>query len=366
MRQIIIFCEAYGQQNFVLQLAMQNYHDHSVTIVIPMFPNLFMFFDIVNRKVFDGKLNLVYIEPFQSRRIKTKGINRMLSILPDVIKERNYLKEVWEKHFGELLGCDIYFCSRGFNGITFYLLSKLTKNNRLIYVSVASFAPSCWSEYTPRNVTEVASLIILRLTYGSNVMLGQLPYYKGFFYMPDKFIEEVDKVMGKVEINKMMDGFDLSPYRMFDVDNYSVLFFSQPLLNAGYIPDGDAYKQELVAVFTILGKYFPSYKIGMKCHSEYDSSERLVNCDNILPTFVPAELLYNDSVKLYLTIFSHGVSGVEKGLVVSIIDLISFKSEKIKEKLKDDLIQASKSIILFPKTLDEFERMLIDLKTGVV
>ncbi len=361
MRKIIIFCECYGQQNYALQLAIKNYRDHSVTIVIPMLYNLFKFFEVVNEKVFHNRIKLIYIAPFQTRWAKVKGVSRIPCLLLDIIKERHYLREIWDKYFVGLVECEVYFLSRGFNGCTFYLLKRLIKRNRLVYVSLDSFSPSHWEQYTPKSISELASLTISKLVYGREIMLGQLPYFKGFLFMPDKFInKKVDRIIGQAEIDEMMKEFDLSQFRVFNIDSYSVIYFDQPLVGVGYISDGNIYQQELSSVFNILGKYYPKEEIAIKYHPEFDGDRGLTEGGSILPSFIPAELLYNDKVKIYLGVTSMSISNVERGLVVSLIDLITFKSEEIKDKLRDDLIQVSKSEILFPKTLDEFERILTE------
>ena len=363
MSQIVIFCESYGQIEYALQLVTQNWHDFPITLVIPGHYDLFEFFKVINEKVFHDEVNLIYLEPYQPGRAKARGINKIPHVFPDIMKERRYLKEIWNKYFAELEGCEVFFFSRGFNGLTFYLVKKLSKRNRLVYVSLGSFlGPPYMSQYTPTNIVDLANLTILKLIYGYEVAVGKVSFIKGFLWMPDKFMEkEVDRAMERAEIDEMMKGFDLSPFRVFDVGSYSVIYFDDGLIGVGYISDDDTFKQELTGIFDILGKYFPEKEIVVKYHPGYSGSETLLEVGDILPSFIPAELLYHENVKLYLGIFSRSIANVEKGLVISIADLISFKSDKIRNQLKEELIQVSKSKILFPKSQDEFERILIDV-----
>jgi len=364
MSQIAIFCESYGQIKYALQLAIHNCHDRPVTIVIPGFPDLFQFFKVVNEKVFRNEINLIYLEAYQKRMAaKVSKTKKAFYVFPDIVGERRNLKEFWNKYFAELEACEVFFFSRGFNGLTFYLLKKLSKRNQLLYVSLGSLGPPYWSKHTPRSIIELANLTIWKLIYGHDVTMGRLPLFKGFLYMPDKFIEkEVNRVMHRAEIDEMMKGFDLSQFRIFDVGAHSIIYFDQDLIGVGYITDGDTYKRELTSIFSILGKYFPKEEIALKYHPGSSDDEILAKVGGILPSFIPAELLYNDNVKLYLAIFSRSIANVERGLAVSLADLIAFKSDEIRNKLKEDLIEVSKSKILFPKTLDEFEQILIDLK----
>ena len=364
MRKLVIFCESYMVYTHVLHMAIQNYRDRPITVVIPGFPNLFRFFQIINDKVFHNAINLIYVEPYQPQRAKVSGINKILYILPDIIRERRYLKDAFAQNFADCEGCEVFFFSPGFSGLNFYLLKKLSKRNRLVYVSLASLGPP-WSKYTPANIVHLGNLIIWRLTYGREIILGQLPYLKGFLYMPDWFIKKkVDRVIPPAEINEMMKGFDLSPFRVFDAGNYRVIYFDDDLVGAGFISDGDTFRRELTSIFNIVSKYFPEKEIALKYHPGHSGDETLAGFGETLPQFIPAELLYNDRVKMYLGIFSRSIANVERGLAVSLAELITFKSDESRDKLKEAsrLMPVSKSKILFPETLAEFEQILVDLK----
>lgn len=363
MSKLVIFCECYGQIEYVLQVVTHHYHDRPVTIVIPGFHDLFKLFQAFNQKVFYDAVNLIYLEPFQPRMVKARGINKLFYVIPDIIRERRYLKEIWNRYFAELAGCEVFFLSRGFDGRKFYLVKKLSKRNRLAHVALDSLGPPYMSQYTPTNIVDLAKLTIFKLTYGCDVAVGKVSFIKGFLWMPDKFMEKkVDRVIDVAEIDEMMKGFDLSQFRIFDTGGHSVIYFDDSLIEVGYLPDVNTFKRELASIFDILGKYFPEKEIAHKYHPGYSGDKTLIGVGDVLPSFIPAELLYDDDVQMYLSIFSRSIANVEKGLAVSIADLISFKSDEIRNKQKEELIEVSKSKILFPKSLDEFERILIDLK----
>jgi len=347
-------------------MAIQNYRDCPVTIVIPGFHDLFQLFQVFNERVFHNTINIVYFETYQGGRVKGSKIKRVLHVFPDIIKERRYLKDTWNKYFAELAGCEVFFFSRGFSGFKFYLVKKLSKRNRLVYVSIGSLGPPYWSKYTPTNIVDLASLTISKLIYGRDIAMGKYPHIKGFSYIPDRFIEkEVKRVIDRAEMDEMMKNFDLSQFKVFDVGKYSVIYFDQDLIEVGYVSDGDTFKRELNSIFNILGKYFPENEIALKYHPGYPGDKTMIKIGDVLPDFIAAELLYNEDVKMYLGIFSRSIANVGKGSALSIADLVSFKSDKIRNQLKEMLIQSSKSKILFPESLDEFERIVIDLKEQV-
>ena len=363
MSETIIVCESYGTIERTLYLAA---HNCPVTIVIPRNHDLFRFFQAINERVFHNTVNLVYLAPVHPQRATARGIKKVFHVLVGIIKERRYLKEIFDKYFAELEGCEIFFSSRSFSGYLFYLLKKLAKRNKLVHINTSTPHFNPMSQYTPTSIVDLVSLIIGKLTYGHDITLGKLSHTKGFLYMPDRFLEkEVDRVIERAEMGEMMKGFDLSQFRVFDVGNYSVIYFDQPLVEAGYVTDSDSYSRKLTEIFDILSKYFPEKEIARKYRPNSPGDKTVIRIGDVLPDFIPAEFLYNENVKMYLVVSSTSIAKLEKGLAVSVMDFISYKSDEVREHFKKVLIQLSCSEILFPKSLGEFEKILIDLKEKI-
>ena len=248
----------------------------------------------------------------------------------------------------------------------FYVVKKLSKRNRLVYISSypTQVTPS---QYTPTNIVDLARLIIIKLIYGRDMAMGKLPPVKGSPNMTDKFMEkEIDRVIEGEERDEMMKDFDLSQFKIFDVGNYSVIYFDQNLIGSPYITDKNTFRRELAGIFDVLSKYFPEKEIARKYHPDYFRSDKtVIKIGDVLPDFIPAELLYNDNVKMYLGAYSSSIANVERGLVVSIADLITFRDDETRNQLKGILLRMSRSKILFPQSLDEFERILINIKQQI-
>ena len=362
MSKIVILCESYGNIATALYVLTDNPGATSITLVVPGFHDLYKFFQVINEKVFHNKINLLYIEPYRPGRVKAKGINKIFHVIPDIFKERRYLKDTYNKYFADTEGAEVYFFSRGFSGFKLYLLEKLTKRNKLVFVSSAP--PHYFRQYTPTRISDMVSLAIAKLIFGFDIAMGKLPYTDGFLYIPDKFIKKkVGKVIGWEDINEMMKGFDSSRFRVFDVGDYGVIYFDDAIINYDYVTDVGTFERELSQFFGILGKYFSAEEIAFKYHPGDDSRNTpVMKGSSELPAFIPAEFLYNDCVRMYLTVCSYAIVNVEKGLAVSLLDSVSVKDEITRKRLKEVLTRSQKSEILFPKTLEEFERILIDLK----
>jgi hypothetical protein len=361
MKQTVVFCGSYPQITNALYLATCNYRKCPVTIVIPAVHNLFRFFQVINDKVFQNSIKLIYLELYQSGAAAARWkIKKVSHILPDIVKERRYLREIFNKHFTELKGAEIFFSSRCFCPYTFYLLKRLSGINTLIHIGDPSLDAVKVDKFTPTNIIDWARLIILKLVYGRGITMGRLPS-RDVPCMSDKFFSsEVDKAFSQEERDEMLGDFDLSKFQVFNVDEYDVIYFAQ---NAAMIRKSrDTLIRELAGVFNILCKYFPEGRIAVKYHPRGDSDKTMISTGIVLDDFIPAECLYSDKVKMYLSPYSMSIANVGKGLVVSLLDLISVRNEEIRQLAKERLAQLSHSEILFPKSLEEFEKILIDLK----
>jgi hypothetical protein len=360
---MIIFCESYGQIPRILKIIHDNHTKQSITLIIPGFKDLFEFFKAINDRVFQGKLEVIDFGAFPSEISKASGIKKIYIILTDIFKERRFLKNSYANYFSRTKGREVIFFSRGFSGPKIYLLTKLAKHNYLVFCG-AGFGPPEMVRYTATNILDIIKVAIWKLTYGKEASIGKLPYYRGFIFTTDAFMRKhVHRVIGIDEITEMMRSFTLEPYKVFNIDKYDVIYFDDRLGEAGYISDNNKFKAELSVIFNILKKYFPEESIAYKYHPGYAGDENLITAGQKLPAYIIAELLYNDYTKMYISVLSRSIANVEKGLAVSIADLVTFKSDIAKNQMKAELIQVSKSKILFPRTIDEFERIVVELSS---
>ena len=362
MEGIVIFCGAYHQVKNALYVITQNHPKRPITIIIPtVVRDFFKLFNAFNERLFHNTLNLMQIELFQPKRAQARGLKRIFYILPDIIRERRHWKETFNKYLSEIEGCEVFFFDRGFN--QFSLVKNLTKRNRIVYISCYPTGTDP-VQYTPRNIVDLVKLIIMKLIYGPYMSIAGYPHSEGFPNVSDRFMEkEVDSVIEGEERDEMMKDFHLSQFNIFDTGNYRVIYFDSGLLGTPCLKDDNIHRRELAEVFAILIKYFPENEIALKYHPDRpEEKKKFIQIGNILPDFIPAELLYNDNIKMYLGICSSSLANVEKGLAVSIMDLISFRNDKMRNGMKEILLKMSRSEILFPKSLDDLEQILTSEK----
>jgi hypothetical protein len=209
--------------------------------------------------------------------------------------------------------------------------------------------------HKPSNIREYVSLAIRKAIYGKDICLGEIPGLTGFSFMPDKFIQS-HKVIDKVSIKETMNNVDSSVFRIFNTLRHKVVLFGQDLRGVDYCRDFDLYKQEMEAVYNVVSKYYSFKEIAYKPHPEQITGDIVFG--EFMHSYVPAEYLYSDNVEIYLGIYSRCITNARRGTVISLIDLITPKSEAVKEKRKDEILEIRKINILFPKTLGELDEII--------
>jgi hypothetical protein len=355
----VVFCKNYGQIKRVLYLA--TLYRPEMTIVVTGLDDLFHFFREINVKCFNSELDLIKINNYYSHGATARGIMRLLHVIPDIIREKRSLRENFNKYLAGFEGCDVFFSSRAFGGLTFYLVKRMSKRNRVVHISAQR--PDI-QERSPRNLADFAHLIKARLVYGPEFSMGT---YAGYpmqvLFIPDRSLQKVvDRTIGWEEHGKWTKDFDISPFRVFGTGSYDVIYFGHSVSPLMVSPD--TLNKTLAGVFEVLRRYFPKSRMACKYHPGHKNDNADINLGTVLPSFVPAEFLYSDEVIMYLSIWSASLAGVKKGLPVALMDLFPFENEELREPTREQLIKMSHSKILFPKSLAEFEKLVAEVAAG--
>lgn len=363
MDKLVIFCESYPQIRNTLYLVAQN-SGRSITVVSGSNASLYALFQTLNERVFNDTLNLARYSFYSARFAQTDNkIKKALTLLPDIIREKRHLRSIYDTHFAACKQADVYFFSRYFNPETFYLLKKLSKNNRLVYMQDPTYDSAPVPQSPPKNLRDIAHLIWGKSVYGYDIILGEHSLGQKILGMPDRFFrEKVSKVIDAVERDAMLRDLDMSRFQVFDTGNYSVVYLHQDWGRPEYVTDVALFQQRLAGVFTLIRKHFPEDAVAIKYHPGFSGSKEPALSSNVLPDFVPAEFLYSDKTKLYLSISSMALANVEKGLAVSLIDIVNFRDETTRERLREIMLRLDRSKVLFPKSLEELEKIIINLK----
>ena len=361
--RIVILCESYPSIAYVLYRLTNEKRDVPATIFIPTLKDLYQLFQVINEKVFNNNLELIYYPQYKRRWVEAKGIKKLLYILPDILGERRHLKQFYNRHFARLEDAEVLFPSPGFSGAKIYVLRRLSKRNRLIFIDPG---PPYMNRYSPRNLRDIATLLTYKMKYGKDVQLGQFPsvnpWSKGFPLIPDSFMKNsIDSVIDWSNRDEIMEDFAWEKFSVFDTGDIRVIYFHQDWVGR-YGIDHDTFSRELNSIFDVVLRYFPEKEIARKYHPAHEFNKDVIEVGKELPVYIPAEFLYNEKVQIYLGISSDSIVSVRGGQAISLIDLISFKPDELRERFKERMIKKSRSEILFPSSLDEFEQIIIDLK----
>lgn len=356
MKDIVVICQAYTQINNAVYLLNNNWQQCSITLIILNLKNLNKFFKVVNEKVYDNTINVIFIERFKVSRVPGRKIINKFYVIPDIIREKQYLKTAYNKYFFYLKGAQVFFSSRHFSDYALYMLRKIDRSNNLTYIPdpAADLLPLYTSQ--PSNITDFVRLCICKLVFSWDI--GMVEFLGSRFpIIPEKFmLKKVHRIVSREERDIMLKDVNYSNFNIFNADKYDVIYFGH---NAkGVRASQDVLKYELDKVFSLLNKFFTESKIASKYHPGR-VNDTIIKVGVILEDYIPAQFLINKTTKLFISIFSTSLTHVEKGTVVSLLDLISVRDQELKRSLKERLIKASKEKILFPKSLDELEKILI-------
>lgn len=373
-KKVVIFCQSYGEIENCLYVAKHNSErNNSVTIVIPGHQDLFTLLKRINERVFHDTINIIYLKMFRPRVEKTidTPISWAYHASINMIKERRCNRELHDKHLAGLRGTEIYFFTRFAVPYNLYFLRKLHKNNKLVYMHIArkrTFQEldkgygEGLSKFKPESILDLLRLIRSKIVYGLDMTLVKIRINK-VEYFPDRFMaREVDRIISEEESRELLRDLDYQEFKVFDTGNFSIIYFDQRYFYRDELVDTDTFKREINGVFNILRKYFTDEEIGIKYHPGDYTDKTMINIGTVLDSYIPAEFLYNENVKMYLSFTSGSLGNVEKGLAVSLVDIITYRTEEIREQLREAVIRKSHSDILFPKSLEEFEKIVISVR----
>jgi len=358
--KIIILCESYASVKYVLYRLMQEHGENLPVFFITGLEDLHRLIQTINEKVFNNKLELIFYQEYTPRRASAKGIKKFWFTLVDISRERRHLKRFYNQHFARMRNAEIMFSSPGYSGAKIYILNKLSKKNRLTFIDPG---PPYMGRYSPRSFHDISTLVIYKMIYGKGTKLGQFPaddpWSTGFPLAHNRFMKEsMQSIIDWSKRDEIMVSFPWEKFRVFDTGKYKVMYFHQDLVDRD-VPDREKFSRELKSVFDVVLHYFPEKAIARKYHPGHQFNKDVIKIGEEIPAYIPAEFLFNDNIQVYLGISSYAIVNVRgSGKVVSLLNLITFKTEKLREQGIEFLRNASHKEILFPKTLEELEQML--------
>ncbi|MFC1945680.1 hypothetical protein ACFLW1_00605 [Chloroflexota bacterium] len=363
-KEVLLLCEAYGEVGaglYVLEEAARL--ERHVTICVSGNADLYRFFQEVNTGFYNNELNVVPLTLFQSEAPAQSGLKRFFTMAADICRVRSYYGRLYWEHMRGFWGAEVYFFTRYFTPNNYYYLRRLARDNQIVLMSVIDWEKDL--DTSPwQNVRHLLRLVKLKLQYGWDMTYARLPH-STFEYIKEGFIQRwVGRVYALAETEKRVGKLPVEKYGAAFHSDCRVMFFDQPLVGSGRVPDAEQYRRELEAIFGVIGRYFKETEIGVKYHPADRKERSITGVGRVIEDWIPGEMLYSPSIKLYLGISSGALANVENGLVVSLLDLVTFKDAGAKLFIRENLLARSRSQVLFPQTIEELEDIVRGVKEG--
>ncbi|MCK5706706.1 MAG: hypothetical protein KAI43_03555 [Candidatus Aureabacteria bacterium] len=352
----LIFIESYDEVRQCLFIIKKNLVlGNEVIVVVSSNNDLYRFITELNNKVFEKKIRLLFWSFPRNGKCNGGFGKKSFKHIQAIISEKRLLKKFYHNNLSNIVDAKVYFFTRYCNPYDYYFLKKLFKRNYLMLINVVDFKKYIY-RYYPKNIWDIWRYCRLKFIYGAGMSLIQLPH--GVYgYMPDGFIRRAVKKEIKVkEGERWLEGFSLDEFKVFNTQNFKIIYFDQPLVPKRV--EKKEFKSKLNTIFHIILKYFKESDLGIKHHPEWKSDKSLFSVGNEIEDFIPAEFLYDINVKVYISFCSGAIVRIKKGIVISLLDLMAFRNEREKVELKERLIQRANSRILFPQTMADFENIL--------
>lgn len=362
MKQTVIFCESYVQIDNTLAVVEDTSADNRITLVIINHDELVKFFKLVRVKLCLENIYLVQIKTY-SDPVILRSLFKPIRLLSRIVLQRIYLNGLYERYFRQYQNADIHFFCRCFGNYTFFFLQRLAKRNNITYTAdiVYHDRPIVTN---PTSIREAVMLFRDKLTFGLSSQRGRSDFatFDTVSVIPESFIQrhtarriENEERCRLIRESKIKSRLGLS-------DSYDVVYFDSPLLEYDFISNPEVLRKQLNGIFNMIREFFREDKIALKFHPGEDGNKKLIDFGgmNIIEDFIPGEFLCGGNVKLYMGIMSNALANIpeEDWKIISIIDLISFKSEEYRSKCKNMLLGRAKGEILFPSRREELGAIL--------
>jgi hypothetical protein len=361
---VLIFAQSYPHVKNVLYL-LEKYKNTSPYIKLCVFNNsyLFKYFSLLNQEHFNNQINLSFIPKY----VPVGGGSHKRNL---IIFEKYFLYSSFNIHCGNIVGHEIFFFSQSFTDYGYYFLKKLYRKNNVTHIQDPGCDIYTITDGAPKSLRSFLNLFRMKLIVGRHIVYGDTGYAKfnRFLKICDSFYDKiVDRAIGKKERDELQKDVLLTKYSFKKYSKYKILYFDKDVVKDGFC-DNDHFQSTIEEIFSVASEYTPSDQIGRKYkpNRTNDLNRNRVRIGEIIPDHIPAEMLYNDNVKVYIGITSIALANVETDNVISIVHLIPFHSSiSMSGSIQNQERRRKNNIIQYPKTIAEFRSLLDDIFTAV-
>tara|TARA_B100001175_G_C19513768_1_gene645718 strand:+ start:2466 stop:3599 length:1134 start_codon:yes stop_codon:yes gene_type:complete len=356
-KNMVVFVQSYP--NLINTLYLINNGDiyQKVTVCIIKNINLYKFLD--SRKSFYKKeIDIIFTD---DEEISFDSIyNFIISFITVKFKIKRSLYKL------KFIDSDLFFFSRAFTTLGFYLIKNIKNHNQLIHFPDPGCDVYQLSDSKPNSIKQVILLLIYKLLYGKELVFGNAGRKLNtnyFFKISDSyFYKNVNLCLTIDERKKLQTDFTLDSFASNNLNKYSVVYFDKDMLRDN-LCDKSLYNNELTNIFKILKKYINKEDLAKKYKPGRTTNlnKKIINYGFLVDDFIPAEFLINSNVKVYLGMTSIAMANIESGNIISLVNLVTYLDPIKKERSIDNLEKRKKTLIYYPNTIIEFENLLVNI-----
>jgi hypothetical protein len=352
-KNAVIFADAYGGLRYLLCLIEEQVRKGSkVTVVVIAHPLYGKLLNYLNATHFGGTLTILDVEGY-----KDNSKSRLERFLRSFVAETLYLRNIYQSSFSNISGCEVYFTVRKHLNYIFYWVKQLSRNNTVYLLDADPTTNEIVSR--PSNFTEWLIYFRWRVIYD-----WQIEFKRGVGVVDEIFGQIGREYLRKYRVTVLdsnayshqANGI-LSRYALRE-SGIKVLLIDQDISESGMLNIRD-FEEALNRVNDVLTKYFQNSEIGVKRHPFFPLNHRFSVENKVeLDAWIPAELYMSESVKFVISFHSNALKIASNEVcAISLIDLLPFRPEYT-EEYKHYLMNNSDKEIVFPKNIDEFERLV--------
>ena len=356
-KNMVVFVQSYPNLINTLYLINNSFLYENTTVCVIKNINLYKFLDS-RKSFFKNEINILFIEDDD---VSFKSIYHFFS---SFIKLKIKIKRSLNKL--QFINCDIFFFSRAFTTLGFYLIKNLKKYNQLVHFPDPGCDVYKLSDSKPNGLKQAILILVYKLLYGKELVFGNAGRKLNtnyFFKISDNyFYKNVNLPLTIEDRKNLQTDFTLDSFIDINQKQFSVVYFDKDMLRDN-LCDKTLYKNELTTIFKTLKKYINSYDLAKKYKPGRTTDLNKLNIDFgvLIDDFVPAELLINSKVKVYLGMTSIAMANIKSGNIISLVNLVTYLDPLKKQRSVDNLEKRKNTSIYYPKTIIEFENLLVNI-----
>jgi len=375
-KKIILFVPSYLQIPGMLYFIEKHKFDSNIYIYVRL-KRLYKFIKYFNNIFWSNKIKCFYIKipSYYNTGIKNKNI---------IMKTINFIKHLrfinktkirlYNKYFKNKKGYKVYFFTKDYFTSAdhcVYYIKRLSSSNYICLMDLATLAgknrKTLFKEYT---LHLLIKSLVNKFVFDKHLEMFKFARNVGISHISKTYIKkyvncELEYTQYAKDVNKTYNKY--SKRLSSKYTKYRMIFFDQ------YFGSNFLVQYEKKIFIRKLKKIFIKYfgeKFAIKYHPDVSKARNTLNfnnikSENILEQFIPSEYCYNENTKYYISYSSASITDAQNytrpdNIRISLLYLLPFKEEYMREDNINMFRSRIKGTVLFPKSFTELENIFKD------